>query len=121
MYNYEKEIKDIRWLNSSEERDPTWWEVAWSLVPASIEDPADDVSWDDLLELDELAEQEMNYSQPSAAACCIEAAVMQLRDKLPEDMQPEVVRLLNGLDTRDGDLEELINIVRENREEKEAD
>ena len=116
---YNHEIETIRWLNASEERDPVWWEKAWSLVPAAIDDPADDVSWDDLLDLDEQAEQEMNYSQPSATACCIEAAVMQLREKLPEDMQPEIDQLINDLDTRDGDLEELIQIVRDNREEEE--
>ena len=68
---YNHEIETIRWLNASEERDPVWWEKAWSLVPAAIDDPADDVSWDDLLDLDEQAEQEMNYSQPSATACSI--------------------------------------------------
>lgn len=111
MYNYEKEIKNIRWLNACEERDPTWWEVAWSLVPASIDDPAEDVSWDDLME----------YDADAATPLCIEDALTALRNKLPEDIRPEVEQLLNDLDTRDGDLEELINIVRKNREEKEAD
>lgn len=108
MYNYEKEIKAIRWLNASEERDPTWWQTAWSLVPASIDYPTEDVSWDDLRELDE----------DSAAALCIKAALVQLREKLLE-MQSEINQLIDDLDNRDGDIEELIQTVREKREEEE--
>lgn len=108
MYNCEKEIKAIRWLNASEERDPTWWQTAWSLVPSSIDDPTEDVSWDDLRELDE----------DSATALCIEAALVQLRENLPE-MQSEINQLIDDLDNRDGDIEELIQTVRENREEEE--
>ena len=96
---YNHEIETIRWLNASEERDPVWWEKAWSLVPAAIDDPAEGVTWDDLME----------YDADAATPLCIEAALTALRDKLPEDIRPEVDQVIDDLDTRHGELDVLIN------------
>ena len=95
---YNHEIGTIRWLNASEERDPVWWEKAWSLAPAILDDPAEDVSWDDLME----------YDADRARPLCIEAALTSLRDKLPEDIRPEVDQVIDDLDTRPGDLDALM-------------
>ena len=96
---YNHEIETIRWLNASEERDTVWWEKAWSLVPASIDDPAEDIAWDDL----------MAHDPDAAEPLCIEAALTALRDKLPEDIRPESDQVIDALDTRPGDLDALID------------
>ena len=100
---YNHEIETIRWLNASEERDPVWWEKAWSLVPASIDD-----IWEEL----------MAYDADRARPLCIESYLTDLRDKLPEDIRPEVDQVIDDLDTRPGDLDELmVDYVNRNKEE----
>ena len=107
--------KALAWLNASEERDEVWWEKAESLVPTTLDDPAEGVTWD---ELQSLSDEDPRL--PGALAVKIETGLLALRPELPPEAQAELDQVIDDLDTRPGDFEKLLSAWQGRKEEEQC-